>query len=69
MINQLLRADIITKASILRKQHPELRKGQSIFIISEATDSLKSRKYIATDVDCFYDDRNIDSFLDSFCAE
>ena len=68
-MNTLLRADIIHNAYILRKLHPELRKGQAIIKVSYDIDKKKLDRVLSSEYDCFYDDSKIDMFLDKFCEE
>jgi len=53
---------IESQAGMLRKDHPELRKGQAIYTI--ASDLFPATtKHLDSEVDCFYVDSKIEIFL------
>lgn len=57
--------DIIKGAEELRKNYPYYRKGQSVFNYVEETLGHVAREVQFLDhVDCFYDDSEIDEFID-----
>lgn len=62
-------SQVKTTAGVIRKQHPELRKGQAIF--NEVDRNYNNVARIAQfdyGVDCFYDDSQIEPFLNK-CYE
>ena len=67
MTSTLLKADILTKASIMKKAYPQLKKCQCIYneahrLKPEIVDELDE-----TEFDCFYDESKIDIFLEEVC--
>lgn len=63
-INDLVAAfeQIQSDAGKLRKEHPELRRGQAIYVIAQKK-FPSFVKNVPQDDDCFYVDDKIDSFL------
>ena len=55
-------------AGKLRKEHPELRKGQAIFNVADHEFGVARICQFDYGVDCFYDDSIIEPFLDK-CYE
>ena len=56
-------------AEAIRKEHPELRKGQSIFnVVDIDFDHIARIAQFDYGIDCFYDDTMIDPFLNK-CYE
>jgi len=51
-------------AGKLRKEHPELRKGQAVFNVTDHEFGVARICQYDYDVDCFYDDSMIEPFLD-----
>jgi len=55
-------------AGKLRKEHPELRKGQAVFNVTDHEFGVARICQFDYGVDCFYDDSMIEPFLDK-CYE
>ena len=51
-------------AGKLRKEHPELRKGQAVFNVTDHEFGVAHICQYDYGVDCFYDDSMIEPFLD-----
>lgn len=57
--------DIIKGAKKLREKYPYYRKGQSVFnYVEETLGSVAREVQFLDHVDCFYDDSEIDEFID-----
>lgn len=68
-MNYLLRENIIETAKLWRKESPELREGQSIYLASMNLRPKIVKQLIGTEYDCFYIDNNIDAFLEKVCDD
>ena len=62
-------SEVKSVAEEMRKNHPELRKGQAIFnVVDKNFNNIARIAQFDYDVDCFYDDSMIEPFLDK-CYE
>lgn len=62
-------SEVKSVAGKMRKDHPELRKGQAIFnVVDKSFNNIARIAQFDYDVDCFYDDSMIEPFLDK-CYE
>lgn len=68
-MNYLLRENIIETAKLWRKESPELREGQSIYLASMNIRPNIVKPLIGTEYDCFYVDDNIEAFLEKVCVD
>ena len=63
MTKEEFKSNIKTAADSTRRDYPELRKGQAIFIQADKYEHI-ARIAMDYGVDCFYDDTMIEPFLD-----
>lgn len=63
MTKEEFKSNIKTAANNLRRDYPELREGQAIFIQADKYEHI-ARIVMDYGVDCFYDDTMIEPFLD-----
>jgi hypothetical protein len=63
MTKEEFKSNIKTAANNSRRDYPELREGQAIFIQADKH-GLVARIAMDYGVDCFYDDTMIEPFLD-----
>jgi hypothetical protein len=62
-------SEVKSIAGEMKKDHPELRKGQAIFnVVDRNFNNIARIVQFDYDVDCFYDDSMIEPFLDK-CYE
>lgn len=62
-------SEVKSVAGKMRKDHPELRKGQAIFnVVDRSFNNIARIAQFDYGVDCFYDDSMIEPFLDK-CYE
>lgn len=62
-------SEVKSIAGKMKKDHPELRKGQAIFnVVDRNFNNIARIVQFDYDVDCFYDDSMIEPFLEK-CYE
>jgi hypothetical protein len=64
MTKEEFKSKIKTAADNTRRDYPELRKGQAIFIQADKHEHIARIVQFDYGIDCFYDDTMIEPFLD-----
>lgn len=59
------KSDIMLAANECKARHPELRLGQSVFILVNRSFFKCATELTGTNADCFYDDSKIDVFINA----
>lgn len=60
-----LRLRVRARAAGYLQENPKLRKGQALYLALESLDPEIAKMIDGTEADCFYDDKNVRTFLET----